>query len=46
VPLENLAFSPQCGLASMAAGNLVSMDELWKKLELVVNTARKVWGAV
>ncbi len=45
VPLENLALSPQCGFASTAAGNLLSMDEQWKKLELVVDTARKVWGA-
>lgn len=43
VPLENLAISPQCGFASVAAGNLLSMDEQWKKLELVVETARKVW---
>src|SRR5580704_4013991 len=45
VPLENLALSPQCGFASTAAGNLLSADEQWKKLELVVDTARKVWGA-
>jgi len=46
VPLENLALSPQCGFASVAAGNLLTVDEQWKKLELVVDTARKVWGAV
>ena len=46
VPLENLALSPQCGFASVAAGNLLSTDEQWKKLELVVDTARKVWGPV
>ena len=45
VPLENLALSPQCGFASVAAGNLLSPDEQWKKLELVVDAARKVWGA-
>jgi 5-methyltetrahydropteroyltriglutamate--homocysteine methyltransferase len=45
MPLENLALSPQCGFASVAAGNLLSMDEQWKKLGLVVDTARKVWGA-
>jgi 5-methyltetrahydropteroyltriglutamate--homocysteine methyltransferase len=45
VPLENLAVSPQCGFASVAAGNLLSADEQWKKLKLVVDTARKVWGA-
>jgi len=44
VPLENLALSPQCGFASVAAGNLISAEEQWKKLELVVDTARKVWG--
>jgi 5-methyltetrahydropteroyltriglutamate--homocysteine methyltransferase len=44
VPLENLALSTQCGFASVAAGNLLSMDEQWRKLELVVATARKVWG--
>ena len=44
VPLENLALSPQCGFASVAAGNLISLDDQWRKLELVVDTARKVWG--
>ena len=44
VTLENLALSPQCGFASVAAGNLLSLDEQWRKLELVVDTARKVWG--
>lgn len=44
VPLEHMALSPQCGFASTAAGNLLTADEQWKKLELVVDTARKVWG--
>ncbi len=44
VPLENLALSPQCGFASVAAGNRVSPDDQRRKLELVVATARKVWG--
>jgi 5-methyltetrahydropteroyltriglutamate--homocysteine methyltransferase len=44
VPIENLALSTQCGFASIAAGNLLSMDEQWRKLELVVETARRVWG--
>jgi 5-methyltetrahydropteroyltriglutamate--homocysteine methyltransferase len=43
VPLENLALSPQCGFASVAAGNLLSMDDQWRKLALVADTARKVW---
>jgi 5-methyltetrahydropteroyltriglutamate--homocysteine methyltransferase len=44
VPLERLALSPQCGFASTEAGNLLTGDEQWRKMELVVETARKVWG--
>jgi 5-methyltetrahydropteroyltriglutamate--homocysteine methyltransferase len=44
VPLENLALSPQCGFASTMEGNLLSEDDQWAKLRLVVETARKVWG--
>jgi len=46
IPIENLAISPQCGFASVAAGNLISMDDQWRKLELVADTARKVWGGL
>jgi 5-methyltetrahydropteroyltriglutamate--homocysteine methyltransferase len=44
VPLENLALSPQCGFASTMEGNLMTEDEQWAKLRLVVETARRVWG--
>ena len=44
VPIENLALSPQCGFASTAPGNLLTWDEQRRKLELVVQTARRVWG--
>jgi len=44
VPLENLALSPQCGFASTADGNLLTEDQQWAKLRLVVETAKKVWG--
>ena len=44
VPLENLALSPQCGFASTMDGNLLTEDDQWRKLELVVKTARQVWG--
>jgi 5-methyltetrahydropteroyltriglutamate--homocysteine methyltransferase len=44
-PLEQLALSPQCGFASVAAGNLISEDDQWRKLELVVETARLVWDS-
>jgi len=44
IPLEHLAISPQCGFASVAAGNLLTLDEQWRKLELVVSVAREMWG--
>lgn len=43
-PLENLTLSPQCGFASTAEGNLLTEDEQWAKLRLVMEVARKVWG--
>lgn len=44
IPLEQLAISPQCGFASDAVGNLISEDDQKRKLEVVVETARQVWG--
>jgi 5-methyltetrahydropteroyltriglutamate--homocysteine methyltransferase len=44
VPVENLALSPQCGFASTAEGNLISEEQQWSKLQLVVETVRRVWG--
>jgi 5-methyltetrahydropteroyltriglutamate--homocysteine methyltransferase len=46
LPLENLAVSPQCGFASTMEGNLLTEDQQWQKLKLVVDTARRVWGTV
>ena len=43
VPLERLALSPQCGFASAMEGNLLTEEEQWDKLKLVVDTAREVW---
>ena len=44
IPLEQLAISPQCGFASDVVGNLLSVDDQKRKLELVAETARQVWG--
>jgi 5-methyltetrahydropteroyltriglutamate--homocysteine methyltransferase len=44
VPLDDLALSPQCGFASTLEGNLVTEDDQWAKLRLVVDTARAVWS--
>jgi len=43
-PLEQLAISPQCGFSSDVVGNLISEDDQKRKLEIVVETARQMWG--
>jgi 5-methyltetrahydropteroyltriglutamate--homocysteine methyltransferase len=43
-PLEQIAISPQCGFSSDVVGNLISADDQKRKLEVVVETARQVWG--
>jgi 5-methyltetrahydropteroyltriglutamate--homocysteine methyltransferase len=42
IPVENLAISPQCGFASTQQGNLLTWDEMARKLELVSEVAHKV----
>jgi 5-methyltetrahydropteroyltriglutamate--homocysteine methyltransferase len=44
LPLEQLAISPQCGFASTMEGNLLTEEEQWAKLQLVVEVAREVWS--
>ena len=45
VPLENLALSPQCGFASVARGNPITLDDQRRKLALIVEVATEVWGS-
>ena len=45
VPADRLGLSPQCGFASTAAGNPMTEDDERRKLALVVETAREVWGS-
>jgi 5-methyltetrahydropteroyltriglutamate--homocysteine methyltransferase len=44
IDLDQLALSPQCGFASTLLGNLLSEDQQFAKLALVVEIAREVWG--
>jgi methionine synthase II (cobalamin-independent) len=44
LPLEQLAISPQCGFASSIRGNLLSEDDQFRKVEVMLETAAKVWG--
>jgi 5-methyltetrahydropteroyltriglutamate--homocysteine methyltransferase len=44
IDLDQLSLSPQCGFASVSQGNLLTEDEQFAKLRLVVETAREVWS--
>jgi 5-methyltetrahydropteroyltriglutamate--homocysteine methyltransferase len=44
LPLEQLALSPQCGFASSIRGNLLTEDEQFRKIDVMLETARRVWG--
>lgn len=46
IPVEQLALSPQCGFASNLPGNLLSQDDQWRKLDVMLETADQVWGTV
>ena len=43
-PLEQMCLSPQCGFSSTVHGNNIAVEDQRKKLALVVETAREVWG--
>jgi 5-methyltetrahydropteroyltriglutamate--homocysteine methyltransferase len=43
-PLEQLAISPQCGFSSDVVGNLISDEDQRRKLEVVVEASRQIWG--
>ena len=43
IPVENLAVSPQCGFASTEEGNVLTEEEQWAKLAMIVELAAEVW---
>ena len=44
LPLEQLALSPQCGFASSIRGNLLTEDDQFRKIDVMLETAARVWG--
>ena len=44
-PLDQLCLSPQCGFSSTVHGNNIAVEDQRRKLALVVETAREVWGS-
>ncbi len=43
LPLNQLCLSPQCGFASTEDGNLLTEDQQWEKLAVVVDVAHEAW---
>lgn len=46
LPVEQLALSPQCGFASDIAGNKITEDDQWRKIDRILEVAGEVWGRV
>ena len=44
VPLDQLCLSPQCGFSSTAHGNVLTAADQVKKVKLLMDVAREVWG--
>lgn len=43
VNIDQLCLSPQCGFASTEEGNILTEEEQWDKVRLVIETANEVW---
>jgi len=44
IALDQLCLSPQCGFASTEEGNVLSENEQWAKLRMIVELADEIWG--
>src|SRR5262245_11344245 len=44
VSRDQLCLSPQCGFASTEEGNVLSEEEQWAKLRMIVELAEEIWG--
>ncbi len=44
IALDQLAISLQCGFASGIAGNFLSEDQQWRKIDVMMEVARRTWG--
>jgi 5-methyltetrahydropteroyltriglutamate--homocysteine methyltransferase len=42
--LDQLCLSPQCGFASTEEGNVLTEEQQWAKLKMIVETARELWS--
>jgi 5-methyltetrahydropteroyltriglutamate--homocysteine methyltransferase len=42
--LDQLALSPQCGFSGGVGYRVMSEDEQWRKIDLMMETAAQVWN--
>jgi 5-methyltetrahydropteroyltriglutamate--homocysteine methyltransferase len=43
LPFDQLALNPQCGFGGLDS-KVLSEDDMWRKLDTIVETARQVWS--
>jgi 5-methyltetrahydropteroyltriglutamate--homocysteine methyltransferase len=44
VDIDQLCLSPQCGFASTEEGNILTEEQQWEKLRMIVELSEEVWG--
>jgi 5-methyltetrahydropteroyltriglutamate--homocysteine methyltransferase len=44
IDLERLGLGTQCGFATSVLGNALTVDDERRKLEVIAETARRIWG--
>lgn len=44
ISLDQVAISPQCGFSSALGAYPLTSDQQWRKFEVLLETARQVWG--
>jgi 5-methyltetrahydropteroyltriglutamate--homocysteine methyltransferase len=44
ISLDQLCLSPQCGFASTEEGNILTEEQQWAKLRMIVELSEEVWG--
>lgn len=43
IPLQQLSLSPQCGFASTEEGNILTEEQQWAKIQLIIDIAKELW---
>ena len=44
ISTDQLGIAPQCGFSSTEEGNIISLEDQKRKLELVIEASNKIWG--